>query len=192
MKTLVRLGSVGLVTSIATLVLSFTDPTTRFERLVVLVAVAVLLVGLSRSRRFQELLTPVIRWALGHTATFEIRDYVGLLNLDRDFAVADLTVQEGSWLANECIADLDLRSGEGIDILGIHREDGTYIGAPSGDHEITPGDTIVAYGRRERLEELVERSAGDDRAHEEAKAAHDRLLALEERLDPERQHVAAE
>lgn len=185
-KALIRLGSVGLVTAIASLVLSFTDAPARFDRLVIILAVAGFLVALSQSQTFHGLLTPLIRRRLSHTATFELRDYVGLLNLHRDFSVADLTVQVGSWLADERLGDLELRSSEGVNILGIRREDGTYIGAPSGDHELMASDTVVAYGQRNRLEELVERAAGDDESHEEAKTAHDRLLALERRLDPER------
>lgn len=140
----------------------------------------------SRSRTFHDLLTPVVELLLGYTSTFEVRDYVGLLDLDRDFSVADLTVQEDSWLADERLAALDLRSEEGITILGIRREDGTYVGAPSGEHTITPGDTIIAYGQRERIVERVARSAGDEAAHEDAKDDHRRLLALERRFDPER------
>lgn len=189
---LIRLGSVGLVTTVATLILTFTDPTARLERLLILLGAAGVLIALSRSQAFHDLLTPVIKRALSRTATFELRDYVGLLNLHRDFCVADLTVQEDSWLANERLGDLELRSEEGINILGIRREDGTYIGAPAGEHEITPGDTLIAYGQRERLEELVERSADDDDAHERAKDAHQRLLSLERRLDPERRPVLTE
>lgn len=185
-KALIRLGSVGLVTSIATLVLSFTDPTTRLERLLVLLFAAAVLVALSRSQLFHSLLTPLIKRSLSHTDTFELRDYLGLLNLDREFTVADLTVTEDSWLANERLDDLELRSEEGVNILGIRREDGSFVGAPGGDHALRPGDTIIAYGQQDRLEELVGRSAGDESAHERAKDAHRRLLARERRLDSER------
>lgn len=191
-KYLIRLGSVGLVTTIATAILSFTAPTARLERLLILLCAAGVLIALSRSQTFHELLTPVIKRTLSRSATFELRDYVGLLNLHRDFTVADLTVREGSWLADEQLADLELRSAEGIDVLGIRREDGTYIGAPSSDYELTPRDTIIAYGQRDRLEELAERAATDDDAHEEAKDAHRRLLALERRIDPEQQTVTAD
>lgn len=191
-KALIRLGSIGLVTTIATLILSFTDPTARVERLLILLGVSVVLIGLARSQLFHNLLTPIIKWGLSRTATFELRDYVGLLNLHREFCVADLTVRKNSWLANERLADLELRSEEGINILGIRREEGTYIGAPSGDHEITPGDTLIAYGQRERLEELVTRAEGDDEAHEEAKDVHRRLLDLERRLDPEQGPISAD
>lgn len=188
-KTLIRLGSVGLVTSIATLVLSFTDPTARLERLVVLLGAAAVLVGLARSRLFHSLLTPLIKRALGRTATFEVRDYLGLLNLDREFTVADLTVQEESWLADKRLDELELRSNEGINVLGIRREDGTFIGAPNGEHELTPGDTVIAYGQRDRLVELAERSVGDEAAHERAKDAYQRLIARERRLDPEQRET---
>lgn len=191
-KMLIRLGSVGLVTSIATLILSFTDPTTRLERLLILVGASAVLLALSQSQTFHNLLTPLIKRALDRTASFELRDYVGLLNLHRDFCVADLTVDAGSWLANKQLSELELRSTEGVNVLGIRREDGTYIGAPSGEHELTPGDMIIAYGKGERLEELAERSEGDDDAHEDAKEEHNRLLALERRLDPEQSSIIAD
>jgi hypothetical protein len=185
-KNLMRLGNVGLVTSMSSLVLSFTEPTARLEQLVVLIAAAAVLVALSRSTWFDRLLTPVIKRILGRSASFELRDYTRLLNLHRDYHVADLDVDEGSWLANETLGDLQLRSDEGVVVLGIRREDGTYIGAPAAEDEITPGDTLVAYGQAERLQELAGRSADDEEAHEDAKDAFRRLLALERRLDPER------
>ncbi|MFC7008289.1 hypothetical protein [Halalkalicoccus salilacus] len=85
-KNLMRLGNVGLVTSMSSLVLSFTDPTARFERLVVLVAAALVLIGLARSTWFDRLLTPVIKGVLSRHSSFAIRDYTRLLNLKRDHA----------------------------------------------------------------------------------------------------------
>lgn len=183
---LIRLGSVGLVTTIASLVLSFTDPATQFERLAMLVGAVVVLVALSTSSRFQALVTPAIRWALSRTATFELRDYTGLLNLHGDYRVADIEVGTGEWLTDERIADLEL-SDEGVVILGIRREDGTYVGAPSGEDVIRPGDTLVTYGREDRLQELSSRLEGDDEAHRQAVEEHRDLLARERRIDPERQ-----
>ena len=185
-KNLMRLGNVGLVTSISSLVLSFTDPTTRFERLVILVVAAAVLIALARSAWLDRLLTPAIKRVLSRRSSFELRDYTRLLNLHRDYHVADLAVSEDSWLANETLGDLQLRSQEGVVVLGIQREDGTYIGAPAAEDEITPGDTLVTYGQEERLKELVGRSADDEQAHEDAKDAFRRLLAFERRLDPKR------
>ena len=185
-KMLMRLGNVGLVTTIASLVVSFADPVTRLRRLVILVVACLVLLALARSAWFNELLTPVIERALSRSARFQLRDYTGLLNLDRDYRVADIAVEEGEWLADECIGDLELRSAEGVTILGIEREDGTYIGAPAGEHRIHAGDRIIAYGREERLRELADRGEDDEAAHEAAKRAHDRQRDRERDLDPKR------
>lgn len=184
-KTLMRLGNVGLVTTIGSLVISFTDPATRQSRLIVLVVVAVVLISLSKSRWFHSLLTPLLKWGLSRIGEFELRDYTGLLHLHGEYRVADLTVNAGSWLANERLGDLDLRAAEGVTILGIVREDGTYIGAPSGDDVLGPGDTIVAYGQEDRLRELTSRMAGDDAAHQRAKDAHRRRQQFERAIDPQ-------
>lgn len=188
-KTLMRLGNVGLITGIASLVLSFADPVDRLSRFVVLLAAAGVIIALAKSRRFNDLVTPLIEWGLHkRSASFELRDYTNLLNLDRDYLVADLDVAQGEWLADERIGDLRLRSEEGVVILGIRRDDGTYIGAPGGEHEIRAGDTVIAYGKADRLQELVDRAKGDEAAHEEAKRAHRRTLALQRDIDPERGH----
>lgn len=184
-KNLIRVGSVGVVTAISSLVISMTDPTTRLNRLLILIGVAMALIAISRSTWFNRLLTPIIKRALRRRGTFELRDYTGLLAVDRNYTVADLVVGEDDWLANETLADLDLGNTEGVEILGIRRHDGTYIGAPSGSNEIKPGDTVIAYGQEERLQELVGRSDDDEQAHEDAKRDHRRMLALEHRLDPE-------
>ncbi|WP_436346159.1 TrkA C-terminal domain-containing protein [Natronorubrum sp. FCH18a] len=185
-KMLMRLGNVGLVTTVASLVVSFADPVTRFERLVILVGICLVLIGLARSQRFNDLLTPVIEQGLSRSARFEPHDYTGLLNLDRDYRVADIAVDEDEWLAGERIGDLELRSAEGVTILGIEREDDTYIGAPGGEHTIHAGDRVIAYGRAERLKELADRGANDEAAHEAARREHDRQRDRERDIDPKR------
>lgn len=103
-------------------------------------------------------MNPIIRRALQRTATFEVRDYIGLLRVHEDYKVVDLKVPEDSWLADEFIADLQLRSHEGVVILGIRRADGSFVGAPTGDDRIHTGDKIIAYGRESRLREVAERT----------------------------------
>ena len=185
-KMLMRLGNVGLVTTIASLVISLADPVSRSRRLVIIVAACLVLLALARSSRFDDLLTPLIERTLSRSARFQIRDYTGLLNLDRDYRVADIAVEEGEWLAGEHIGDLELRSAEGVTVLGIEREDGTYVGAPGGEHRIHAGDRVIAYGQEERLRELADRGEDDEAAHEAAKRAHDRQCDRERDIDPKR------
>lgn len=181
-QTLIRLGSVGVITAIASLVLSFTSAPTSPERIVVLFGSALLLVGLSRTSWFNRLVNPFIRQALRRTATLELRDYTGLLRLSGNHQVADFVVREGEWLANETLADLQLDEHEDILVLGIRRSDGTYVPAPSGSDEIRAGDTVIAYGEEARLHDLAERSKGDSGAPRDD---YRRVIDLQRRLDPE-------
>lgn len=183
-RTLAILGNIGAITAVASLILTFTRPVGQTRRLAVLISVALLLIVISRSRWFNYLLTPIIERGLDYATSIEIQDYTSLLRLHQDYSVADLSVSEGDWLASEEIADLALLD-EGILILGIRRRDGTYIGAPSSDTRIRPGDTVVAYGRTDRLRELSDRSEGDRTAHEEAKHAHRKRQDAEQERNSE-------
>lgn len=184
-QTLIRLGSVGVITAIASLVLSFTNAPTSPDKILVLFASALGLVLLSRTSWFGRLVNPVIRQALRRTATFELRDYTGLLQLAENHQVADFVVHEGEWLANETLAELRLDEHEDILVLGIRRPDGTYVPAPSGRDEIRPGDTVIAYGRESRLHELAERSKREVEDRRGPTPDYRRALNLQRRLDPD-------
>lgn len=185
-EALMLAGNVGTVSAISSLVLSFVGGSGNARvRLVLLVGASAAMFAVSRSRWFDRAVTPVIEGALSRHAEFELRDYTSLLRIHRDYRVADVTVGEDDWLASATLEDLDLPA-EGVVVLGIRRSDGTYVGAPPGHERVTPGDTLVAYGREERLRELADRAAGDESAREDAEAAHERTLAVERRRDPER------
>jgi Trk K+ transport system NAD-binding subunit len=89
---------------------------------------------------------------------------VTLLDLAGDHTVVEMEVQRGDWVAGHMLAELKLRD-EGVFVLGIRHDDGSYIGVPRGSHRVVPGDTLVLYGYAERLEELDDRGArtGDAR-----------------------------
>ena len=72
-------------------------------------------------------------------------------------------------MANKRLQELQLRA-EGIAVLGIQRSDRSYLGAPHGDTYISPGDTLILYGRRSALSELNERQEGivGEQAHRQA------------------------
>lgn len=184
-KTLIRLGNVGIITSIASIVLSLMNAPTRPD-LVLLVAGAAVVVFLTvRSAAFDRAVNPIIRRLLRRSATFELRDYTGLLRLYDDHQVADVRVRDDEWLANERLADLDLREREDVLILGIRRTDGTYVAPPSGDDTIRPGDTVIAYGQKTQLQELADRSQdrGENTTGEET-PLH-RRLQIQREIDPD-------
>lgn len=180
-KALIRLGSIGLVSVIASLVLSFTD--TGGESVYTLLYVgggttAIILVA--RSERLNDLVTPLVERALGRTTDLELRDYTRVLGLQSEYRVAEVDVDAGDWLANSTPEQLAL-DAEGVLVLGIRR-DGSYIGAPGPDTRIEPNDVVVLYGKEERLQELSERLHTDVRAHEDAIEQHEAELEAQNQL----------
>lgn len=126
--------------------------------------------ALSRSawfdRRLSALIGRVLRWR-----GYDVRDYGRLLALQQDWAVSELAVEDDDWIAGQTLKELRLRD-EHIDVLGIQKPNGEYIGVPHGDRRVEPGDVLVLYATEERLEELDERKRGraGDQAHERALA----------------------
>jgi K+/H+ antiporter YhaU regulatory subunit KhtT len=178
---LVVAGNAGIVTVLASVILSVTrSHGVSAAEIAFLAAGLALLALLSRSR----LLERVIDRALARWTDLDVRDYADLLELTGDFAVAELKVEEGDWLAEEPLRDLHLRD-EGIVVLGITRTNGNWLGAPDGDTVVHAGDTLVVYGRDDRVCELDMRrdDATGDAAHAAAVAEQERLEAAEEELD---------
>lgn len=167
---LIRLGSVGVVTSISTLLLSFIGAgEATIERLVVLGSGVVILFFLARSHRFDRLITVIIKRLLSRYSALDLRDYVSLLHLQEDYSIVEIDISEHNWLANRPIEDLDLNE-EGVLVLGVKREGQEYVGVPPTDLCLRPRDLLVLYGRTERLQELSTRSSGNKMAHQAAMA----------------------
>lgn len=171
---LMLLGSAGIVTAVASLILSFGgagDPG-RAQRAGLLAVGLAGLWLLSRSRAFDRALAYVIAPLLAR-AGIATRDHATLLDLEGDYSVSELEVEQGDWVAGRTLAELKLRD-EGIAVLGVHRADGRYEGVPDGATRIAPGDQLVLYARAGRIAELDRRvrGAAGDRAH--AAAASER------------------
>ena len=96
----------------------------------------------------------------------DARDYARLLDLTGSYTVAELQAQGDDWLAGRPLGEMRLRD-EGILVLGIHRAGGAHIGVPGRGEVIHPGDTVIVYGREERLAEQDRR----ERAGEPSRAA---------------------
>lgn len=186
---LMLVGGAGIATTVATLIIGFANASRAqaFTRLGVLVAALALLVAASRTRSFGRVVNPLLSRALARYTDLEVQDYAQLMHLGGEWAVGQVAVREGDWMACRMLDELDLRA-EGVAVLGIERPDGSYFGAPRFDTRIEVGDVLLLYGRQDRLNELDDRRAGPegDRAHaaaiadqaeesERERAEHDRL-----------------
>lgn len=160
---LMLLGNVGVATVVATMIISVVGLQQTEQRLLYLSILSLGLLGLwgvSKSRWVERHLNKVIAWALRRFTQLEVQDYVALLNLQSGFAVTEMKVSKSDWLANKTLIELNLPQ-EGILVLGISRENGKeYIGAPTAETQVQPGDNLVLYGPIEGAEKLTRRRAG--------------------------------
>lgn len=182
---LMLLGNAGVVTTISSLLLTFVNAAGSREWIIRLITLGVgllILWTLASSKWIDRYLSRVIHWALRKWTRLDVRDYNRLLHLSGDYTVTELKVQSDDWLANRRLNNLDLRQ-EGIAVLGIHRENGRYVGAPKGDTCIFPHDTLVLYGKLSLINELDQRGAdiAGERAHHQAVSEQEKTLAKQDR-----------
>lgn len=170
---LMLLGNVGIVASASSAILGLRSGgwgAAGWRGLELIVGVLVL-VFISRSQWVVLRLTRLIARVLNRYTDLPTRDLDNLLDLSGPYAVSELAVRDGDWVAGRNVADLDLPS-EGVLILGVTHPDGTYIGAPQPDTRIEAGDVLVVYGEEKHVDELDRRPAGaeGDRLHAAAVA----------------------
>ena len=187
---LMLLGSAGVASIIATLLLSFTsvsDTDDGLIRLLLMLGGLLVLTLIARSRLVDRYLSWIIERALRRITGLDTRDYASLLRLTGDWLVVELEVEEDDWIAERALSELDL-AHEGVLVLGIERADGRYVGAPTGSTCMQPGDTVLLYGRESVLADLdMRRRAEGAAAHEARLREYRRALEEQQREEQEAQ-----
>ncbi|HZU73776.1 MAG TPA: TrkA C-terminal domain-containing protein [Acidimicrobiales bacterium] len=187
--TLMLLGNAGIVAAAGSLILGFRNGSLahNWKSIIELVGGLLALVSLSRSRWVDRRLTQLISRLLQRYTDLPRRDLASLLDLSGSYAVGELAVDQGDWMAGRRLEELGLRD-EGVAVLGLTRPDGTFRGAPVGSTTVHPGDVLVVYGHAGSLEELDRRPAGPagDRAHEAA--VHHQLAVVLAEEEADRAH----
>lgn len=167
---LMLLGNAGLIAAISSLLPVFIQSETGssdfLRRILLLVCGLTLLGAMATSEWLDRQLTRVIAWALKRWTNVDAFDYSRMLHLASGYSVSELVVDPGDWLEHKSLADVRL-GDEGVQVLGIRRKEGGYVGAPTGKTMFLAGDVLVVYGRSEQLAELAARRAGrgGDEAH---------------------------
>lgn len=186
---LMLFGNAGIVTVIATLMGSFIDigisgAEQLRTRLLVLILGLLVLWMIAISKIVDAQLFRLISWALKRWTRLEAHDYMSLLNLSNGYTVTEQMVEADEWVAGKNLAQLRLPD-EGIQVLGIHRADGAYVGTPTGQTYLRKGDKLVIYGRVEHLTELDKRPAGTpgDEAHRRRVSEQRRVLQEQQEQD---------
>lgn len=171
-RTLMLIGNAGVVSAMASLILTFVGQEqviSWYWKVGILAGSVAVLWAVATSRFVDRQLQKVIASAVQRYTSMQVRDYASLLHLSEDYEIRELLVGERDWLANKRLIDLRLRQ-EGINVLGVKRTSGEYIGVPNGESIIQPGDILLLYGCAGSLKELEKRRAdhsGDVR-HDQA------------------------
>ncbi|MBD3237998.1 MAG: potassium transporter TrkA [Candidatus Eisenbacteria bacterium] len=189
---LMILRSAGLITIVISVILSFVGTTEHPEglrRLGGLVGGVLLLWLLTHNRLTARVLDRAVARAMDRWTQLEVHDFASMLKLAGDYMVTELNVQKGSWLDGRRLRECRLHR-EGLAVLGIYRDDGGYVGAPTDEARLRKGDRLIVYGRAERIQELEKRSRGasGDQAHQSAVDDQQRHLARQEREERHREN----
>lgn len=190
---LMLLGNAGIVTAMASLVLTFINSSGTMNwlwRMLWLILGLSILWTIANSTWLDNRLSVLISWALKRYTSLDVRDYAGVLHLSGEYGIIELQVEEQDWLAEKALKDLDLPK-EGVLVLGIRRQNGAYIGAPKGPTQVHSGDTIILYGRSPVLADLDQRPSdySGERAHRELIAEQKQVLEEQEQIDAEQAQV---
>ncbi|WP_456423039.1 TrkA C-terminal domain-containing protein [Thermococcus sp.] len=183
-RILIFLGSAGITSTIATLVITFVGKSRGETKsyLIILAGSLAALYVIFTSKRIERWMRRWIRKFLARAfPQLKVYDYTQLLGITRGYSISQILVKKNSWLANRTLKELELDK-EGILVLGIYRKVGNkevYIGVPRGETLIKAGDILICYGPEKVLINLVRRVKGTkgDLEHEQAvKEAEIRML----------------
>ena len=168
---LMLIGNIGIPAVVATLVVSLLTMIQADDwwwPVLLLVGGLAMLVLLTSSKFMKKHLNKWLAWGLKKATHLDTIDYVSILQLQNGYGVTEMIVAERDWLDQKSLRDAAL-SNEGVLVLGIQFHDGSYSGAPQADDIIHAGDTLILYGRMERLKELDQRGASaGETAHRQA------------------------
>lgn len=180
-----------IITGVSTLVLTFVSAGSSNEQVIrgLWLCTGLVVLAIAGSNKWVDRhLSRLIVWMLRHWTTLDVRDYTTLLGLAVGYTVQESRVTRHSWMANKRLDELNLPD-EGVTVLAIQRAGGSFVGAPRHDMVIHPRDTLILYGREERLAEIGGRQSGlrGDQAHRDAIDSQNQVLRHQDRQERVRQ-----
>ena len=159
---LILAGQVGLTSVIVPLVVTFVNIKSMrdgLEQLGLIAGSLIVLWFVINTSFVERLIDRSIKFALRRTGVLKrTLDQEIILRLHAGFAVSEVAVDGNSPLAGRALSDADLAE-RGIVVLGITRDDGTYVGAPRPEAVLRSSDVLIVYGRDRDVRTLIETAA---------------------------------
>lgn len=137
------------------------------------------------SKWIDDKLFNIIGWMLQQFTDLDVVDYTGTLHFGEGYRVTEFMVDEGHWTVGKTLGELRI-SDEGLQLLAIHRKDGTFVPTPTGRTHIREGDCLAVYGLMDEIRGLANRKAGPegDEAYRKGCAAHAERIEQQTKDDP--------
>ncbi len=152
-------GNIGLVTVIATFIVSFigteNSMTAMSVQLFWLLGAIALLWLIALNPFADRVMCKAIGWLLQRTTSLGQRGPTHLLQISNGYSVAEHTIRVGSDLDGTALSDL-CSGHQSFLILGVEHDDGSYSSAAELGTGLVPGDRLVLYGRDEEHSALHE------------------------------------
>lgn len=156
-------GNIGLTSALATLIVTMMRNDTSgfnvFLLLFLIVGGAVAFGLLMNVGWIKRPLDALMTKSLKKAGVIEALDYEVLLHIKEGFSVSEMEVEEGHAFANKMLKE-SRPSDHGLVVLGIHRKDGNFVGAPGKNELVQVGDVIMIYGADKVVKEANKREKG--------------------------------
>lgn len=206
MRLLMLMGSAGLTTALATLVLTFissTGDTILFGGFVIskiavtltlIICTLIILLALTRTKWFDKILRGMLKRPLKKLKQkVNLYDYETILGLSKGYGIVSFKIHSKHWMANKKIDTLNLKD-EGVVIMGVEREihgHEEYFGAPTGGFVLHSLDKIVVYARETIAASLSKREKGNSgRISREESIAMEKSYKQIKKIDEEKAKLA--
>ena len=159
-RVLILLGSAGISTSIATLVLTFVGESGKdaMTRGLILLGGLIVIFFVARSKHVYHIMKVVITRALQRWTTMRIFDYEELLGFSEGYSISRVVVKKKSWMAGRSLNELKLEK-KGVLVLAIYRKVARkekFIGSISGETVIEAADVLICYSPEGIAKSLAE------------------------------------
>lgn len=146
---LMVVGNLGLVSVLATVIVSFVsmqDSMAAMSRqLLWLIGAIALLWFIALNPIADRLMCASIGWLLRRVTSLGRQGPTNLLQVSSGYGVAEHRVLPNSGFENIVLSDLRLAE-QGLVLLGIRHDDGSYTSSPDLRTRVTAGDSLVLYG----------------------------------------------
>ena len=164
-STLMVVGSIGLVSVMTTIIVSLVGADdaegSLLNQLIWLIGVLLVLWFVALNPKADRVMCAAIGRVLERTQGFGARLPVRLLQLPAEHGVTRIVVYQGSGLAGRPLREL---ASENVVLLGLEREDGTFLSRPDNAVEMRLADEIFVYGPDDEVKALPEAVRNGTRA----------------------------